>query len=328
MRVGIPSMDQGKIGKMDVSQEDGSGALMTTAEVAALLRVKERKIYDLVAEDAIPHTKVTGKILFPRDLIDAWIRSATTGASELSGQEPALIMAGSHDPLLEWAMVAADAGIGVMFDGSMDGYKRFQAGEVIATGMHVPSPGTEAAGDNREIGPAYNTHLLNAPDVLTGTVLVTWVQRRTGVIHAGDLDLTTQDWSEKLSGLAPGSVQRRQETAGSQILFEQLLAEAGIEGEQMPWSPGRARTETEAALAIVDGSSAAAFGVEAVAQRFRLAFLPLAVERYDILIRQRDYFAPQFQRLLSFVRTESFAQKADQLGGYDLSRTGEIAGRN
>jgi putative molybdopterin biosynthesis protein len=45
-------------------------AFLTTRELAALLRVKERKIYDLVAEGALPVRRVTGKLLFPREEID------------------------------------------------------------------------------------------------------------------------------------------------------------------------------------------------------------------------------------------------------------------
>ena len=39
---------------------------LTTREVADLLRVKERKVYDLAAADEIPHRRITGKLLFPR----------------------------------------------------------------------------------------------------------------------------------------------------------------------------------------------------------------------------------------------------------------------
>ena len=46
---------------------------MTTREVAALMRVKERKIYDLVAKGDIPVSKTTGKLLFPKDAVLAWI---------------------------------------------------------------------------------------------------------------------------------------------------------------------------------------------------------------------------------------------------------------
>jgi len=47
--------------------------LMNTREVAEYLRLKERKIYDLVREKRIPCTRVTGKWLFPKRLVDAWL---------------------------------------------------------------------------------------------------------------------------------------------------------------------------------------------------------------------------------------------------------------
>jgi len=57
------------------SQVDKSAAsraeLMDTREVAAYLRLKERRIYDLVRQRAIPHVRATGKLLFPRAKIDA-----------------------------------------------------------------------------------------------------------------------------------------------------------------------------------------------------------------------------------------------------------------
>ena len=46
---------------------------LTTREVADLIRLKERKVYDLVATGAIPCVRVTGKLLFPRSLIEAWL---------------------------------------------------------------------------------------------------------------------------------------------------------------------------------------------------------------------------------------------------------------
>ena len=48
----------------------------TTGELAALLRVKQRKIYDLVAQGALPVRKVTGKLLFPRDEISLWLEGS------------------------------------------------------------------------------------------------------------------------------------------------------------------------------------------------------------------------------------------------------------
>jgi excisionase family DNA binding protein len=40
--------------------------LLTTDEAAEYLRLSERKLYELVAERAVPCSKVTGRWLFPR----------------------------------------------------------------------------------------------------------------------------------------------------------------------------------------------------------------------------------------------------------------------
>jgi len=52
--------------------------LFTTTEAAEYLRLKERKLYELVAEDAIPCTKVTGKWLFPQSELDRWLAANLT----------------------------------------------------------------------------------------------------------------------------------------------------------------------------------------------------------------------------------------------------------
>src|SRR3546814_23014 len=77
--------------------------MMTTREVADYLRIKERKVYDLVRLNRIPCTRVTGKLLFPKNLIDRWMADSTaTAATE--GAAPPPVMAGSRDPLLDWAV--------------------------------------------------------------------------------------------------------------------------------------------------------------------------------------------------------------------------------
>ena len=56
---------------------------LTTRELASILRVKERKVYDLVATGALPVRRVTGKLLFPRDEIEVWLGAQ----SRSSGRE-------------------------------------------------------------------------------------------------------------------------------------------------------------------------------------------------------------------------------------------------
>ena len=69
---------------------------MTVRQVAEYLQVNEKKIYALVGEGKVPASKVTGKWLFPRDLVDRWILESSHGGL-LTDR---LLMAGSDDPLL------------------------------------------------------------------------------------------------------------------------------------------------------------------------------------------------------------------------------------
>src|SRR5450759_5134904 len=84
--------------------------LFTTAEAASYLRLKERKIYEMVAEGTVPCTKVTGRWLFPKADLDHWLASSVTRPAGMTRPEPAPIIGGSHDPLLEWALRESGSG--------------------------------------------------------------------------------------------------------------------------------------------------------------------------------------------------------------------------
>ena len=77
--------------------------LMTTREVADYLRIKERKVYDLVRQGNIPCSRRAGKWLFPKALIDRWVLQGVRSTDIALAPAPAII-AGSHDPLLDWAV--------------------------------------------------------------------------------------------------------------------------------------------------------------------------------------------------------------------------------
>ena len=52
--------------------EPDTDRFYSTREVAALLRLTERTVYELVRERQIPTVRVAGKWLFPRDLLERW----------------------------------------------------------------------------------------------------------------------------------------------------------------------------------------------------------------------------------------------------------------
>src|SRR5512132_1452420 len=113
--------------------------LFTTAEAADYLRLKERKLYELVAEEAIPCTKVTGKWLFPQSELDHWLAANLTRPKGASPAEAMPIVGGSHDPLLEWALRESGSGLATLPEGSEAGLARFEQGDIVASALHLHS---------------------------------------------------------------------------------------------------------------------------------------------------------------------------------------------
>jgi putative molybdopterin biosynthesis protein len=101
--------------------------LMTTAEVAAYLRLKERSVYEMASKRQIPCSRATGKLLFSRRMIDRWIEGRTELPPEAVAAPPA-IYAGSSDPLLEWALRESGGGLAVLAGGSREGLARLAGG--------------------------------------------------------------------------------------------------------------------------------------------------------------------------------------------------------
>jgi putative molybdopterin biosynthesis protein len=64
--------------------------------------------------------------------------------------------------------------------------------------------------------------------------------------------------------------------------------------------------------------------VRAAAQQAGLDFIPLHRERYDLLVRRRDFFQPPMQALLTFARSDAFKARATALSGYDISGLGTV----
>ncbi len=276
---------------------------LTTRELAELLHIKERKVYELAASGEVPCSRATGKLLFPRQAVVAWVASKSGGSiGEPLSARPAVFL-GSHDPLLEWALRESGSGLAMYWDGSMDGLERFALGEGVGAGMHV----YDEAGDD------WNAPLVAARFPASPVVLVEFAWRDRGLIVAAG----EAAHYPSLAALAGRSVVARQAEAGSQKLLQQLLAKGGIDAGRISFADV-ARTESDAAGMVAEGRADAAFGLRGPAMQFSLDFVPIVRERFDLLVDRRECFEPPLQRLFAFCRSPKFVARAEQMSGYDI----------
>ena len=289
--------------------------LMTTREVADYLRIKERKVYDLVRNGDIPCTRVTGKWLFPKTLIDRWVGRRTEIPDGLAGEAvpaaPPPIVAGSHDPLLDWALRESRSDLALHPGGSLDGLRRLAAGAVIAAGTHAPD-------EDGKYGAEYIAGALAGQPA----VVLEWAWRCQGLVVAPG----NPHGLKSVADLArPGlRVALRQEGSGSRLLLEQLLTRAGVAAGDLGGLDQVAHSETDLALAVLAGKADAGLAIEASAREHRLDFVPLARERYDLVFMRRAYFEPPIQALLGFAKTRRFTERVREFGGYDVGGLGNV----
>jgi putative molybdopterin biosynthesis protein len=282
---------------------------LTTKELAELLRIKERKVYDLASSGEIPCSRAMGKLLFPRRAIEAWLAESSSGyvpAVSISG--PPVVL-GSHDPLLEWALRESRCGLATFFDGSLDGLDRFARGEGVATGLHLFDPETKG----------WNVAAVESRFARQRIVLVEFAWRQRGLM----VPAKNEKKFSGIAGLKGMRVVPRQSEAGSQRLFEHLLGEAGLAPTDVLFATP-ARSETDAALAVREGTVEVAFGLKGVAAQFGLGFVPIVRERFDLLVERRAWFEPPMQKFLDFCRTDSFLARASKQHGYDASGFGRV----
>lgn len=284
--------------------------MMTTREVADYLRVKERKVYDLIRQDAIPCARVSGKWLFPKALIDRWVLQSVQGGGVAAKPVPPVI-AGSHDPLLDWAIRESGSALAFLSGGSLDGLQRVADGAAALCGAHMRDAETGT----------YNIPWVERILASSDVVVIAWAKRQQGVVVASGNPLGIRTIADLAGGCR---VVRRQDGAGSRLLLEQLLAAEGCDPDTLVYAEGIARTEADLGAMIVDGKADAGLAIGAAASMFRLDFMPLHEERFDLIVRRREFFEPPVQALLAFARSPAFEIRAGELGGYDVSSTGAV----
>jgi putative molybdopterin biosynthesis protein len=287
---------------------------LTTTEAADYLRIKERKLYELVAQRQIPCTKATGKWVFPRAELDRWLLAELTRPGGVGPSDPPPIVGGSHDPLLQWVLRESRCELASLAEGSETGYRKLLEGKVLAAAIHFHLPDDPDADANLAV--------VSGEPTLCDAVLVGFAIREQGLLVASGNPLDITDLSYAIATKARFAM--RPEGAGAQQLLRALLNRHGVEQSDLVQAPGTCPTGADIAHAIRGGHADCGIATRTTAVAAGLDILPLAWERFDLLMRQRDYFRKPLQIMLGLLAEPRFAARAKDLGGLDVTGAGKI----
>lgn len=287
--------------------------LLTTGEAARYLRLSERKLYELVADGAVPCSKATGRWLFPKAALDQWVMA---GMAMRMAQPAPPIVGGSHDPLLEWALRESDSGLASLPEGSEAGLRRLTRREVAAAAIHLHRIDRHVHDDDA------NTVTVAHTPGLHDAVVVAFARREQGLLVAPGNPLDLSDIASVAASKARMAL--RPAGAGAQLLLLALLARARINLTELRATKPPCPTGPDIAQAIRSQRADCGIATRAVARAAGLDFVPLTWEAFDLVLRQHDYFMPGPQALFGFMRGAAFAERAAEWGGYDVAASGEI----
>ena len=116
----------------------------------------------------------------------------------------------------------------------------------------------------------------------------------------------------------------RQRGAGTRILFDHHLELAGLTPDRIAGYGREEHTHMAVAVNVKTGAADCGLGVYAAARALGLDFVPLARERYDLVIPEALRDDPKIEAVMEVITGDAFKEQVRALGGYGTDWTGRV----
>ena len=294
--------------------------LLSTREVAEFLGVNEKMVYTLINEKGLPATRITGKWLFPKNLVEQWVESKTINYPQPPASVVAvpnlLLIAGSNDVLLERALalfrkqnpehVALFGNIG-----SLGGLRALRQGLCHIATSHL-------AHENED---EYNFNYA-ASAMGSLPAVINFCRREQGFLVRNGNPLGIKAIVD--IGTKRLTIANRQLESSTRVLLDRELEKAGLDSKDVKGYDREFQSHLEVGLEVLAERADTALSIRAVATLLGLDFVPLRWERFDLLVPKDGFFAKGVQLFLELLPSSELRRLADELSGYDLSYCGKM----
>ena len=312
-------------------------SVLTTQEVADMLKIAKNTVYELIKRGELNSYKVGKKVRIDlKDVLEYKERTKTApSASKLStplssttsqafqgftansnAQTPVILC--GQDIILDLITRYLETDTGRFpvlrsFEGSYNGLYSLYHGSVHLTTVHLWDP------ESNQYNIPYVKRLL--PGI--PSVLVHLVSRYQGFYVAKGNPKGIQGWEDlKRSDI---TMINREKGSGTRILLDGHLKRLGVSGSTIPGYHRESTSHLAIASTVARGGADIGLGNEKSAlQVSGIDFIPLQAEQLDIVFRKEDMDRPEFKAIVEVINSKEFKQELSGIGGYVLDRIGEI----
>lgn len=287
----------GRVGNnlMATPSGKGAGAVMSLVRADGLLTIPSG------SEGAGAGEKVTIELIRSKSEIDSTV-----------------VCIGSHDNILDLLANQLHkhppiVRISSAHVGSMGGIMAIRRGEAHLAGCHLLD---EETGE-------YNVSFIKRFLANVPLVLVNLCYREQGLIVAKGNPKNIRDFKD-ISEKSHTFI-NRQKGAGTRLLTDKILKESGIDPQSINGYGHEEYTHMSVAAAVANNSVDTGLGIRAAANALGLDIVPVAEERYDLIIPKAFLEDTKIDKVLDLVRTnKKFHDSIIALGGYDLRDSGKV----
>ena len=222
----------------------------------------------------------------------------------------------SHDEALSQLRLHAAAKklhLDIHFTGSVDALRALNDGRCRMAGFHVrlpvPTVGKSKLAYRRLLEPGQHK-------------IIGFVQRSQGLIVArgNPLRINTlrdvADHQHRFINRALGT--------GTRLLLDELLAESELSAKHINGYRHTEPSHQAAAVAVAQGAADCALGIAAAAAAQGTTFVPLAQERYALVVHRETLANPATQALCKLLRSTAWLRELEGLAGYSPLDSGKV----
>jgi putative molybdopterin biosynthesis protein len=291
-----------------------AGPLLTTLEVAALLRVHPKQVYRLLKR-GLPSRRVGSEWRFEREAVLAWSSGATPGAPAAPGPGlaappggpdapplPALVAANGDVAVVALLKLVAERGpplLGFVQADARSGADLLGRGAVLAAGAHAGGFPSHLGGER-----VARLHL---------------VTREIGLVGARGAAAAPRP-----SDLPRLRLASRPAGAGVRAHLDAALARVGLDAAALHRGALLCHSHLDVVTAVAAGRADAGLCSRAWGERLGLPFFELAREPYGLLVRARDLGDPRVVRLCEVAQSPRYRSAVEAIPGYDAAGAGDV----